>query len=830
MSLPTSGSSKYAGSPRIPGTQRKLDSAGFTARYVSGRCAGRCVPSLLLWACLLLSFCSFTPSLDLFGQDASVRSEVISQIRLQGLDRLGTAQVMARMKVRVGDRWDPAALDEEYRRLWTSGDFVTIDAPLVDHTEKGVIITIMLRERRRIQDVQFEGAENLSVRTALKEIRSRKDELHDPLLVREDLDTVIDLLLKLGHPFARVDTRTEETDEGLRIIFELDEGPQVRIQRVDLQGTGSIPIADIFKVMQLRTRIYFGLGRSGKFDPRLLEQDLDQIRTLYVAKGFFDAEVSLGQLDFQNGLEDLRILILVDEGPRYRVGEIEFQITGPGDLSQQQLLAALKLTAGSDWDGEIVQSDTEVLRTLFSDLGFLDAAVSPSLTYPLEGQEVLLIYRITVGSKVTASEIGFRGNGTTRDDVIRRQLVVYPGEELHNDAIQDSLSNLHRLQYFDQVRPQFEGGTESDQRPVVFELSEMSTGRALFGVGYSSGRGAVGNLAIEKRNFDISDFPESLSDLPGSFTGGGQRLVLEAQPGTEYSRYRLLFSEPYLGGSQNSLNVSAFRSVLLRREYIEDRNSVGLTFGRLFNREERIRGSLGLRHDLISVNDVSASAPLVVKDSAGKTRYTALDLDLEWNQRVYRPVIGSVDGWYVEGGYSHIGGPLGGDLEVAKLDFSTGLFKTTFQDGEDYRHVFAARTSFNWAEPLGADDQVPVFERYYLGGPRSLRGFDYRGVGPREDDQEIGGTVRHRGSIEYTWPLIENTLRGIVFTDFGNLSDGTSAFSFDDYRVGVGGGVVINVPIFGQPLPISITWTEAVKKQEGDRIQEFSFDLGWFLN
>ncbi len=149
MSLPTSGSSKYAGSPRIPGTQRKLDSAGFTARYVSGRCAGRCVPSLLLWACLLLSFCSFTPSLDLFGQDASVRSEVISQIRLQGLDRLGTAQVMARMKVRVGDRWDPAALDEEYRRLWTSGDFVTIDAPLVDHTEKGVIITIMLRERRR---------------------------------------------------------------------------------------------------------------------------------------------------------------------------------------------------------------------------------------------------------------------------------------------------------------------------------------------------------------------------------------------------------------------------------------------------------------------------------------------------------------------------------------------------------------------------------------------------------------------------------------------------------------------------------------------------------
>jgi outer membrane protein insertion porin family len=340
----------------------------------------------------------------------------------------------------------------------------------------------------------------------------------------------------------------------------------------------------------------------------------------------------------------------------------------------------------------------------------------------------------------------------------------------------------------------------------------------------------VGNLSIEKRNFDITDVPDSLSDLPGSFTGGGQRLILEAQPGTEYSRYRLQFSEPYMGGSQNSLRISAFRSVLLRPDYIEDRSSAGITVGRLFSLEEKLRGTLGFRNDRVSVDDVSMSAPSVVINSAGKTTYSAIDLNLDWDRRVYRPVIGAVDGWYLETGYSHIGGPLGGDLEIGKLSFGTGLFRTIHENSDELRHVFAMRTSFNWAEPLGKDDFIPVFERFYLGGPRSLRGFDYRGAGPRgENGAEIGGTVRHRGSLEYTWPLLDNTLRGIVFTDFGNLSDGKAAFSLDEYRVGVGGGIVLNIPIFGQPLPISITWTEAVKKEDGDRLQEFSFDLGWFL-
>ncbi|MAW78234.1 MAG: outer membrane protein assembly factor BamA [Planctomycetes bacterium] len=753
----------------------------------------------------------------------------IEEIRLQGLDRLGTAEVLARMKIRVGDPWNAEELDAEYRRLWASGDFISIDSPKIDRTPNGIIITIRLMERKPIHEIVFEGTDSLSDKVAQKSIRSQKEQLYDPLLVREDVTALRNLLLEKGHPFARVGSRIEKSEDGLLVVFEIEEGPEVLLRSIDLKGEGSIPTDEILPRLKLRTRSFLGLMENGKFDPRLLDEDLEKIREYYVVKGFFDAEVTLDRMEFGADLKDLRLVIEIEEGPRYRIGKVEFKFDGKPLFDESILRDTLQIGAGEAWDGEIVKDDSDRLRLLYSDRAYIDAVVNPSVIYPLEGEDVILRYQITEGNRVFADEIEFRGNAATKDSVIRRQLEIFPGEELYPDRIQDSLSSLYRLQYFQQIRPFFDSSDEPEQRPVVFEVMEGTTGRALFGVGYSSGRGVVGNLHLEKRNFDITDWPDSLTDLPGSFSGAGQRLILEAQPGTEYSRYRVLFQEPYLMGSQNSLRLAAYRSVLLRQDYIEDRNSGAISLGRLFSQEKKLRGEIGFRREKISVEEVSDLAPSVVVQSAGKTRLNAIDLEFDWDQRTYRPVIGAVDGWYLEGGFSHTGGPIGGELDLLKLNLGTGWFKTISQDIEEMRHILAFRTSLGWVEPFGDTDFVPVFERYYLGGPRSLRGFDYRGAGPREDDREIGGTIRHRGSLEYTWPMLDNTLRGIVFTDFGNLAEDKASFSLDDYRVGVGGGVILNVPIFGQPLPISITWTEAVKSQEGDRLQEFSFDLGWFL-
>ncbi len=775
-------------------------------------------------------FCGDVPAYSQNTESAPpLEDSRIAEIRIVGLDRLGAAEVLTRMKLRTGSTYTPAALDDEYRRLWSSGDFVSIAPPVIQQVPEGVIITISIEERKPVRNVIFEGNEAKSDKVLLREIQTQEDELYDPLIIREDMEVIRNMLLKDGYPFSNVSSRLEGPLGDLTVVFEIEDGPQVLIQSVGFVGDANIPAEEILSVMQLNPRAFLGIGNSGKFDPRLVEGDLNQIREYYFMKGYFDAQVSLNRQEFTEELQSLRLVIDVNEGPRYRVGKVEYELGDDPIFTQAELKAVCEVTAGSEWDGEKITADTAAIRKLFNDEAFMDASVEPSVIYPLEGEDVTLKYLISQGSKVSIGEIQIRGNRSTMDEVIRRQLEIYPGEEFRPSQIQDSLSNLYRLQYFNSIRPYFDNNSPAGDRPVVFELTEGSTGRALFGVGYSSSTGVLGNIAIEKRNFDISDFPSSLTDIPGSFTGAGQKLVLEAQPGTEYSRYRLQFIEPYLAGSHNSLRVSAFRSVLLRQSYTEDRNSAGITLGRLFDRELKIRGEFGVRRENITIENISTIAPSVITDSEGKTPVSSADLSFDWDQRVFRPDIGAVDGWNIETTITRTGGALGGDLDLNKAELRFGIFKTTFENSDDLRHVLAFKNTFGAVESYGDDPFIPIFERYYLGGPRNLRGFDFRGAGPSENGIETGGTVRHYGSIEYTWPLVEKTMRGTFFADYGNLAEGMDNFNLDDYRLGVGGGVILYVPIFGQNLPISVTWTEAVLKEDEDRTREFSFDLGWIL-
>ena len=794
----------------------------------------RILPTLLILGLFSLLQAVSAPPLSAqtsqtFPNDTPPEDSRVAEIRIEGLDRLGTAEVLTRLKLKPGSIFSTSALDADYRRLWASGDFVSISPPSIRSLPEGVLITIRIEERKPVKEIFFEGSDSQSDKVLLGAIQTQIDELYDPLVVREDVDVIRSRLLENGYPFAKVGSRLEGTLSYPMVIFEIEEGPQVLIRSIGFLGEGSISVAEILAIIQLHPREFMGIFKSGKFDPRLLESDLRQIREYYFLKGFFDAEVTLERQEFSQELTQLRLVISIDEGPRYQIGQVEFDFTETPLFTSEELREVMTVDHGSEWDGEQIKNDAEAIRQLFSDNAFIDATVNPTVIYPLEGNDVTLKYVISQGSKVSVGEIDIRGNRSTKDEVIRRQLEIYPGEEFRPSQIQDSLSNLYRLQYFNQIRPYFDSSGAAGDRPVVFELSEGSTGRALFGVGYSTSTGILGNIAIEKKNFDIQDWPTSLSDLPGSFTGAGQRLILEAQPGTEYSRYRLQFFEPYLSGSDNSLKVSAFRSVLLRSNYTEDRNSAGITLGRLFDREEKLRGEIGFRVEGVTVENISSTAPSVITDSAGKTPVNALDFRFDWDRRVFRPDVGAVNGWNFESTYSRSGGFLGGDLDINKVDLSYGWFKTVFQETDEMRHVFAFKTSLGYAHDYDDTDFIPIFERYFLGGPRSLRGFDYRGAGPTEDGVEIGGTVRHYGSLDYTWPLLENSMRGTVFADFGNLSEDINNFEFDEYRLGVGGGVILYVPLFGQRLPISITRTEAILKQDSDETREFSFDLGWVL-
>ncbi|MFQ5655653.1 MAG: BamA/TamA family outer membrane protein, partial [Planctomycetota bacterium] len=177
--------------------------------------------------------------------------------------------------------------------------------------------------------------------------------------------------------------------------------------------------------------------------------------------------------------------------------------------------------------------------------------------------------------------------------------------------------------------------------------------------------------------------------------------------------------------------------------------------------------------------------------------------------------------------YEYTGGPLGAELDLSKVNAWAALHRTVFSRGEARRHILSWKNSISWAEPHHNTGEVPIYERFYLGGSRSLRGFDYRRVGPHFGNEPIGGAVRHFGTLEYTFPLADDIIRGVGFIDYGNLSPTLQAFHGGDYRLSVGGGILINVPFLGQHLPMSFTWGDALLSEDGDKERQFLFDIGF---
>lgn len=772
---------------------------------------------------LILTFFSI-PAPTLSAQDPPR----ITAISLEGLDRLAEAEVLARMQIQVGDLWQPAELDAEYQRLWASGDFLFIEAPNVVEVAGGVSITIRMQEKRQVVEVLFEGLEGLSETVVSEALRTEEGELLDRQSLANDREEIRNRYLQKGYRFVEVETDVSDVAGGKRVLFQVTEGPRVRIGSVFFEGADSFEADLLLGQISSKPRTPpFGIPNDGNFIEEQLENDVELLKAFYVRMGHFDAAVSVGNVLYSSNLEHAEVVFSITEGPRYSIRAVEFNVDGERVFSDEELAKVAGIAAGDNWNGDEIDGATTNLRRLYSERAYIEARVEPLVVYSLEAFDLVLRFNIVEGKKIHIDEIQIRGNAETRDRVIRRQLVFYPGEEFRTDRVQDSWSNLFRLRYFNNVGVTTEEGTATQSRDVAIEVEEGSTGRALFGIGITTGRGVIGSFSIQKRNFDITDFPTSISDLPDAFTGGGQNLILEAQPGTEYSRYRLDFSEPNFLETLNSLSLRGYKSAYIREDYIEERGAGEVAVGRQFLFDYNLRAEVSYRHERVSVVDVTSLAPQIVVDSAGTTRISALEMSATYDRRKFRQMIGAVDGWNIRGGFEVAGGSLGEDLDLYRGTLSLGLFKTVFQEDEELRHIITFKNNLAWEEPYGDTSFVPVFERFYLGGAGTLRGFKYRGVGPRENGRPLGGTKRHYGSLEYTWPLAENTVRGILFVDYGNLSEESSGFQLDEYRVAGGVGVQVNVPFFGQPLPISLTWADAIQSQATDVPQQFLFDIGW---
>lgn len=753
----------------------------------------------------------------LIAPAAAQDAQKVAEVRFVGLRSLSSAYVKKQLKLVEEQPFTRDKLNEDLRRLAELGLFESVDVATEVRAD-GVVITYTVSEARLIADVTAVGFANLDFDGEVRpQLRLEAGKPFSDYFERLDRERVEALYRDKGYMFAHVQVNTrldEERDPpALRVRFRVEEGPLVSLETIRFVGNATFSARQLKRVMTLQESSWPRWLFRETFDPRTLSRDLITLSRFYQQKGFLDAQVALGDLEYSPDKREMAIEIHVEEGRRFKVGKVS--ISGNQLFTVEELINRMKLRPGAFYDEEQLLSDQGKIRDLYGDNARIRARISVQKVTAQKEPVIDLVLKVDEGRRFHVNRVEVRGNEVTKDEVIRRQLRLYPGDPFNLFELRKSYRRLLSLDYFDSVSfTEEDSGTDGLRDLIVTVKEKASTGNVLFGVGVNSNVGVVGEISLTERNFDISRWPRGWKDVGDTaFKGAGQLFQISVQPGSEVSSGSIRFREPAVYNSDYGLDLG-FRATDARK-----------VRSRAFA-ERRVGGSIGLSRQLtdsmsvkltyslmnVSLSDIDGDAPEDVREFEGGGTLSTLGFDWGLDERDNRVL--PTKGYRLGAGIAMTGVALGGDFDYFKTTLRASKYFTTHRTKDERPYVLTLSSALRNAFDAGTD--VPVFSRYYLGGHGSVRGFEAFSISPREDGTVVGGTTAFLFNIEYSIPLYEETLRLVTFADFGHV---------DGLRASIGFGFRVKVPALG-PVPLALDFGIPVRKEDEDETQIFSFSLG----
>ncbi len=623
------------------------------------------------------------------------------------------------------------------------------------------------------------------------------------------------LYQKSGYPQTKVEAVPHPDERGGRatVTFEVTESPKIKIADVYFEGAYAFPQRKLRKVIKTRRHWMFSwLTGSGVLKDEQLEEDRDRLAEFYRDAGYIDFE-----------LKDVRYLkqtprkVVVDfvlsEGGRYRVGAIDFK--GVSILSTNQILSKLKMPVGSIFTPKALQKDVETIQDLYGAKGYIgdrDADHVPVIAHRNANTQtgtMDLVYELEEGQKSIIEKIEIKGNTKTKDRVIRRELAVSPGETFDMVKVKRSKQRLEGLRYFDRVEMQ-----PADRKNLVVSVNEMNTGNFSIGAGYSSIDSILGFVEITQGNFDLFN--------PPWFQGGGQKLRLRMQFGAQREDYELTFIEPWFLGKKLQFSTDLYhrdlRFVSLNDLYNLRRTGARLGLSRALGSDFLI-GGVSYTIENVSIYDVATNASPAIQQEAGTRLVSKVGASIAFDTR--NSTLLPNKGQRTELRSEVAGGPLGGDTDFYKFELGSAWYFRGFTTNQ----VLEVGARAGIVNNYGDSPRVPLFDRWFLGGIDSLRGYRYRQVGPRDDTGEpLGGDTYWFGSAEYSIPIVE-FLRFAVFYDIGMVYPDAYQWNLGHYNDNYGFGLRLNIPRLGPlRLDYGIPITSDVENRSSGR---FQFSVGY---
>ncbi len=764
------------------------------------------------------------------AQQSPLSGKQIRKITIEGLDKTPESEVLGRLQFRIGERYNPEAVEREAAQLFALGKFKRVLGPYESKFEDGVAIRFVVEEKPIVYKVLYLGRDQLSESdfySSTPSLRLQEGDLFNEYLVEQDRQVIRQKYLDEGFLFVAVDHKIETGKRGAIVSFTISEGSRVQIKNIRFSGNNAFSDSELQENMTTKTKGFWilSLFTPGYFKHSDLQMDIVNLKKFYRSHGYMDVQIEPSSIEILPEKDGLDIEIVIAEGEQYLFDGYLF--TGNTVFSEQVLKGLTVARAGSQFNQEKLNQDKKAILDYYKDRAYLFAQVSPKFSHSLDKPTMRVRFNIEENNEIHINKIKVKGNLFTQDRVIRRELEFYPGEKIDNSKLVKSNSNLSRLGIFQRIDYSYEPTSQPSYRDVVVNVNEVPNfGNIMFGFGLSAGHGIFGNIQLTKKNFDILDTPDSLYDLRTAFTGAGQSLSINLSPGTIWSRYQLTFVEPYLMDTRNSLRLN-FRSIKWWRRRWEERHTGFLpSISHAFDFDRDLRTRIGARVSNIKVDNVDDDAPQDAKDVVGSTDIIGLTLGLEYDKLLYRPYEGPYAGHKETLDYEIAGSFFGSEIDFHKIRIGQSLIFPVYQQEDGNHHVVALKANLGLIEPFGDTDDIPIFERLFLGGPQNVKGFRYRGMGPHENGVPIGATGQIWGTVEYGFPVFEQVLRGVVFLDYGNLQD-PSDFRFEDMRYVLGFGARLNFPLLGGiPIPIGLYFGTPIQREPQDETRFFLFSIG----
>ena len=764
---------------------------------------------------------------------------VLSEIRIENVEKaqLDESFVKAYTSLRAGQEIASevelnAAVAHDVDNLRRSERFSYVRA-VIEQDNGRYTLVYKVASRLRLRQIDITGADSIGNRKIKKELELELGSYVDQALVGEKVRKVEEYCRKNKYPDASIafELKADEKNSTADLLLKVSEGEKLRVKKISFDGglvandsfckriTPNIFPSrknadhyntwELTKVMQQK-KTWWITPWFGAYKPEMKEADLAALRKFYQDRGFLDVRIEGPELKHL-GDGKLELVYHVQESVKYQVGSISFD--GNTLFETAELEKQLKIQSGALASRASIDDTAAAVNRYYGNRGYIRNDVQPVINTDSATKTASIRFNVHEGSLANINEIDIRGNEKTRDEVMRRELAVYPGELFHQGKVETSESRLKNLGYFETVSSSYtpaETGTNSYD--LAFKVKEKAMGSFLIGAGFSSVDDLVGFAELSHGNFDIQRWPP---------VGDGQKVKVRVQAGTKRSDLEVSFIEPWFMDRKLALGQDLYyrdASYYSDQFDLQTLGSKTSLTKPVFNPFTRATVSYSLEQ--FNVDNIDAPTNAFVRGDEGATLKSTVGTSISRDTRdqFFIPTKGN----FSSAGAEVSGGPLAGDESIYMLEAKSSQFWPVLDD-----HVFNLKGEVRTVDSYGSSDHVPIFDRLFLGGPRTIRGFKYRDVSPRDpadNDEPIGGLSSWYATAEYTVPLWTK-IRAAVFYDIGAVSENSFDIFGADINSSYGIGARIDLPMF--PLRLDYAIPHIADENNSGSGGRFSFLLGY---